>query len=121
MAPVQQYVIPRLLGALEAEGRQIRPCFIHSDLWEGNFGTEVNIGKLTIFDSNGYYAHHEMELGQWLVDHQRMTSSEYIPEYLKYLEPSELAVEFDYRIRLYSVKNYLTYSAHCRGHYVRTR
>ena len=63
IARVHQYVIPRLLGALEAEGRQIQPCFIHGDLWEDNFGTDVNTGKLIIFDSNGYYAHHEMELG----------------------------------------------------------
>ena len=63
MARVQQYVVSRLLGVLEADGRQIRPCFIHGDLGEGNFGIEVNTRKLIIFDSNGYYAHHEMELG----------------------------------------------------------
>lgn len=74
-----------------------------------------------IFDSNGYYAHHKMELGMWVVDHHRMTSSKYLSEHLKQIKPSEPAVAFDDRIRLYSVKNYLMCSAHCRGHYVRNR
>lgn len=34
-----QEVIPRLLGALESEGRSVKPCLIHGDLWEGNIGT----------------------------------------------------------------------------------
>src|SRR5579862_6498276 len=29
-------VIPRLLRPLQTEGRNIKPCLIHSDLWPGN-------------------------------------------------------------------------------------
>jgi protein-ribulosamine 3-kinase len=35
---VIEKVIPRLLGALQENGRQIKPCLIHGDLWEGNMG-----------------------------------------------------------------------------------
>jgi protein-ribulosamine 3-kinase len=56
------HVIPRLLGALESNGRRVRPCLIHGDLWEGNIGTEFGSGNIYIFDSCAYYAHHEMEI-----------------------------------------------------------
>ena len=111
---VRQVVMPRLLGALEAEGRQILPCFIHGDLWEDNIGTERSTGKIFIFDSNGYYAHHEMELAMWATEPHKMTSPRYLEEYLKHMQPSEPANEFEDRIRLYSLKNYLMYSANCR-------
>ena len=108
---VRQVVTPRLLGMLEAEGRQILPSFIHGDLWEGNIGTERSTGKVFIFDSNGYYAHHEMELGMWATEHYQMTSPRYLEEYAKHMQPSEPADEFEDRVRLYSLKNYLMYSA----------
>lgn len=52
-------VVPRLLGALEEDGRAVKPCLIHGDLWEENIGTEPPTGELYIFDSRAYYAHHE--------------------------------------------------------------
>ena len=111
---VRQVVIPRLLGVLEAGGRRIHPCFIHGDLWEDNIGTERSTGKIFIFDSNGYYAHHEMELGMWATLHHKMTFPDYLMEYLKHMQPSEPASEFEDRVRLYSLKYYLMYSANCR-------
>ncbi|KAL9115351.1 MAG: hypothetical protein Q9227_000672 [Pyrenula ochraceoflavens] len=114
-----RHVVPRLIGALEWNGRKIEPCFIHGDLWEGNFGTEASTGKLFVFDAAGYYAHNEMELGMWRTTHHSMHAMKYRQEYFKHMPPSEPAEEVDDRIRLYSIKSYLMYSAHCRGHYAR--
>lgn len=55
-------VIPRLIGALERDGRRIKPCLIHADLWEGNTGTSYETGNIYVFDSGAYYAHNEMEI-----------------------------------------------------------
>lgn len=118
---VRQVVIPRLLGMLEAEGRRILPSFIHGDLWEGNIGTERSTGKVFIFDSNGYYAHHEMELGMWATEHHKMTSPRYLEEYSRHMQPSEPTNEFKDRVRLYSLKSYLMYSATCRLQRTRQR
>lgn len=112
-------VIPRLLGALESDGRAIKPCLIHGDLWEGNIGTECETGNIYIFDGAPYYAHNEMELGIWRTEHHRMKNKAYKREYLKNFEPSEPRDEFDDRNRLYSVKTQLMYSAHVRGSNVR--
>ena len=30
-------VIPRLLGALQADGRELKPSLIHGDCWEGTY------------------------------------------------------------------------------------
>lgn len=118
---VRQVVIPRLLGVLEAEGRGITPCFIHGDLSEDNIGTERSTGKIFIFGSSGYYAHHEMELGVWATEHGKMTSSRYLEEYLKYIKPSEPVNEFVDRVRLYSIKSYLMYAANLRLQSTRQR
>ena len=52
-------VIPRLIGALESEGRSVKPCLIHADLcadlWEGNTGTSYEIGDIILFDAGPYY------------------------------------------------------------------
>lgn len=39
-------VIPKLLGPLEAEGRTVKPCLIHGDLWEGNIGTSLEDNRI---------------------------------------------------------------------------
>lgn len=60
-----QKVIPRLLEPLQANGRQIKPCIIHGDLWEGNMGINMETGDSLLFDVGSYFAHNEMELGHW--------------------------------------------------------
>ena len=114
-------VIPRLLGALEADGRTIKPCLIHGDLWEGNVGTEYNTGKIYIFDSCAYYAHNEMELGTLSVDHHRLRAKAYKREYLRHFEASEPVNEWGDRLRLYSMKELFINSALFPGSQVRAR
>lgn len=112
-------VIPRLLGALETDGRKIKPCLIHGDLWEGNIGTDYQTRNIYIFDAASYYAHNEMELGIWRTDHHRMKSKAYKIEYMRNFEASEHVDECDDRNRLYSVKTQLMCSAHVPGTNVR--
>ncbi|KAI9750614.1 MAG: hypothetical protein M1815_001699 [Lichina confinis] len=91
------HVIPRLLDALVSDGRSIKPCLIHGDLWEGNAGTEFGTGNLFIFDSCAYYAHHEMELAIWRTEHHQMSPKGYRKAYLNRMELSEPAEEWDDR------------------------
>ncbi|PVH85374.1 hypothetical protein DL98DRAFT_408936, partial [Cadophora sp. DSE1049] len=121
MRRTQEIVIPRLLGPLEGNGNRIIPCFIHGDLWEGNFGIEKGSGNLFIFDANGYFAHHEMELGMWRVKHHEMHSPAYRDEYLKNMPASIPANQFDDRNRLYSVKFSLAFSFHHHGSLARQK
>jgi protein-ribulosamine 3-kinase len=58
-------VIPRLLGALQSDGRSIEPALIHGDLWEQNVGTDKETGEVILFDPCSTYAHNEMEFGTW--------------------------------------------------------
>ncbi len=60
-------VIPRLLEPLQANGRKLKPCIIHGDLWEGNMGINKETGNSLLFDAGSYFAHNEMELGHWYV------------------------------------------------------
>ncbi|KAI1410401.1 Fructosamine/Ketosamine-3-kinase [Hypoxylon sp. FL1857] len=108
-------LIPRLLDPLTADGRSIKPCLIHGDLWESNIGTDAHTGNLFIFDACAYYAHHEKEIGIWRCEHHQMKAKEYRNEYFKNYEPSEPVEEFDDRNRLYSVETLIINSAHFPG------
>lgn len=107
--------MPRLLNRLVEDGRSVKPCLIHGDLHEQNIGTELRTGNLFIFDSCAYYAHHEMAMGMWRVDHHHMKAREYRREYFKNYPPDEPQEEADDRNRLYAVKEKIMYSAHVPG------
>ncbi|KAK9418707.1 putative protein-ribulosamine 3-kinase [Seiridium unicorne] len=100
-------LIPRLLDPLTADGRTIKPCLIHGDLWESNIGTDEDTDEVYIFDACAYYAHHEKEVGIWRVAHHQMTDEKYRREYFKNYPPSEPVEEVDDRNRLYAVETLL--------------
>jgi protein-ribulosamine 3-kinase len=100
-------VIPRLLGALYLDGRELRPCLIHGDMWEGNFGKDTDTGEIIFVDASSYYAHNELELGLW---RWAPLMSTMIKRYLELNPPSEPAEEWDDRNRLYSLKSKLNMS-----------
>jgi fructosamine-3-kinase len=108
---VQRQLIPRLLGALESDGRSITPVLIHGDMWEGNVGTEADTGNLWTYDCAAYYAHNEMELGIWRAERHELRDKAYRRQYMLRVEPSEPEEEMDDRIRLYSAKTNLIFSA----------
>lgn len=104
-------VIPRLIGALEKDGRSVKPCLIHADLWEGNTGTSLETGEIILFDAGSYYAHNEMEIGDWRCPYNKVNSKVYTKTYLRHYGMSEPTEEWDDRNRLYSVYFDIVYSA----------
>lgn len=54
-----QKVIPRLLRPLETEGRQIKPCIIHGDLWWGNATMSADSDEPMVFDACAFWGHNE--------------------------------------------------------------
>jgi fructosamine-3-kinase len=58
---IMEKVIPRLLRPLETGGRKLVPRLVHSDLWHGNVGIDVNTNAPIIFDALALYAHNECE------------------------------------------------------------
>ncbi|KAK4238065.1 protein-ribulosamine 3-kinase, chloroplastic [Achaetomium macrosporum] len=105
-------VIPRLLEPLQANGRELKPCLIHGNLYEGNLGISMKTGLTLIFDASSYFAHNEMELGHWKCEFSPVFKSRaYIKHYVRHYRPAEPAEEFEDRIRLYSLKGTINYSA----------
>jgi protein-ribulosamine 3-kinase len=119
--PIIQIVLPRLLNELERGERCVEPTFIHGDLWNGNFGLANDTNKLYLFDSSGYYAHHEMEFAYWKTLHHRMHERDYCGAYFRQQPPSEPAEEFEDRVLLYTLKPLLLYSSMNPGHVTRER
>lgn len=103
-------VIPRLIGALERDGRSVKPSLIHADLWEGNTGTSYETGDIYIFDSGAYYAHNEMEIADWRCHYNKIHNKVYTRTYLRHYGPSEPKEEWDDRNRMYSVYYNVIYS-----------
>ncbi|EGX95467.1 Protein kinase-like domain [Cordyceps militaris CM01] len=109
-------VIPRLLGALQSDGRSIAPALVHGDLWENNVGHDESTGKIVVFDPGCTYAHNEMEFGTWRC---RWTTyfrdAEFLHYYKRAYTVSDPKEEWDDRNRLYSIHPYLIDSAGHRG------
>jgi len=84
-------VVPRLLRVLETEGLTIKPSLLHADLWEGNTGTCSKTGKVYILDAAAFYAHHEMEDGNWQYHYNKIyEDGVYIDSYSRYQQPAVL-------------------------------
>jgi len=104
--------IPRLLGALQSDGREITPALIHGDLWERNIGIDMETGETVVFDPGSTYAHNEMEFGTWRCSWAFYFNSPiYMRLYQRHHEPSEPVEEWEDRNRLYSIHPYLNDSA----------
>ncbi|KAH9898724.1 Fructosamine kinase-domain-containing protein [Xylariomycetidae sp. FL2044] len=108
---VQSHLIPRLIGALESDGRSVTPMLIHGDLWDGNLAVESETGDPWIFDCAAYYGHNEMELGIWRAQRHQLKAKAYRREYLRNCEPSEPEDEWDDRNRLYAAKTNFMHGA----------
>lgn len=54
-------VIPRLLEPLQSEGRNIKPCLIHGDLWDENAATDMNTGEPFVYDAGSFYGRHSLK------------------------------------------------------------
>lgn len=83
-------VIPRLLRPLQSEGRRIKPCLIHGDLWDENTATDMNTGEPFVFDAGSMYAHNEYELGNSRAPRHRLSNKSYIRNYKRNFPVSEL-------------------------------
>ncbi|KAF4775529.1 hypothetical protein HER10_EVM0011565 [Colletotrichum scovillei] len=109
---VAKYVIPRLLEKLTWNGQPIKPSLIHGDLWEGNTGINKETNLPMLFDAGSYFAHSEMELGHWACEFSAtFGKKDYMNRYLEFYPKAEPASEFEDRIRLYSLKGGMNYSA----------
>lgn len=107
-------VIPRLLGNLRQSGSNepVKPCLIHGDLWEGNRGIDMETGDSVVYDASSYFAHNEMEFGNWRSElNTFFRSKTYMAHYLRRFPAAEPVEEFDDRNRLYSIKVAINYSA----------
>ncbi|KAK3614129.1 hypothetical protein LTR22_027888, partial [Elasticomyces elasticus] len=107
---IASHIIPRPIGSLERDGRTVKPCLIHADLWEGNTGTSCEDKTVYIFDSGAYYAHSEMEIGGWRCHYNKIHDQVHTRTYFEYNGPSEPEQEWDDRNRMYSVYYNVMYS-----------
>jgi len=82
-------VIPRLLGPLQSEGRSIKPCLVHGDLWDENTATDMVTGEPFVFDAGSFYAHNEYEIGNWRAVRHRLSGKHYVKSYKRNFLPSE--------------------------------
>ncbi|KAL3259170.1 hypothetical protein ABHI18_005488 [Aspergillus niger] len=110
-----RHVLGRDSAVNGAEGRKVKPCLIHADLWEGNTGTSPETGNIYIFDSAAFYAHNEMETANWRCNYNKIHDQVYTRTYLRHFAPSEPEQEWDDRNRMYSVYYNIIYSVNHRS------
>ena len=101
-------IVPRILEPLQSDGRILKPCLIHGDLWEENTGVNLATRKPVVFDACAMYAHNEMELGMWRNGRDRF-GNPFFRQYLGLMPPSEPVEQFDDRNRVYAMKYALSH------------
>ena len=82
-------VIPRLLDPLQSDGRSIKPCLVHGDLWDENCAIDVNNGEPFAFDAGSFYAHNEYEIGYWRPIRHRLSNRAYVNAYKRHFPVSD--------------------------------
>ncbi|KAH9907805.1 Fructosamine kinase-domain-containing protein [Xylariomycetidae sp. FL2044] len=97
-------VIPRLLGPLQSEGRTLKPCLLHGDLWDENTATDMDTGEPFIFDAGSFYGHNEYEIGNWRSARHRLSDKRYVRNYIRNFSASAPEDEWDDRNLLYSLR-----------------
>lgn len=111
-------VIPRLLRPLERDGRSVKPCLVHGDLWYANSGIDLDTDESIIYDACCFYAHNECkffhcyknarltldvdEFGQWRPICNRF-GAEYLETYHSYVQISPPEEDYDGRLDLYKL------------------
>ncbi|KAH9889620.1 Fructosamine kinase-domain-containing protein [Xylariomycetidae sp. FL2044] len=96
-------VIPRLLRPLESEGRSIKPCLVHGDLWYANSGLDIETDACLVFDACSFYAHNEYEFGQWMPVCNRF-GDEYLSAYHEHVDISAPKEDYRGRLDLYKLR-----------------
>ncbi|KAG8158033.1 hypothetical protein KVR01_012305 [Diaporthe batatas] len=109
-----EHTIPRLLGALQAEGRVLTPCLVHGDFWQENLGINKDTGEPMLYDPSLFYGHNEFEIGMWRTVTVPFAES-YREQYFLRNPPSQPTEECDDRNRLYSLFYHTSLSAHWPG------
>lgn len=104
----QKHITSRSLGALESNGRSLKPVLIHSNLWEGNCGTSLETADIKILNARSHYGHFEAGFGIGRSENVIFRSKTYIRHYLRNSGLSEPADEFDDRNRLYCLPHNIT-------------
>lgn len=102
---IKTRVIPRLLRPLQSNGRSIKPCLVHGDLWDWNTATDAQTGEPFIFDPISFYAHNEYETGNWRAPRHRLSDSLYVQQYQQVFPASEPGA-YDRRV--------IVHFCHCR-------
>jgi protein-ribulosamine 3-kinase len=97
-----EFVIPRLLRPLESDGRSVKPCLIHGDLWDENCADDMNTGEPFAFDAPSIYAHNEYEIGYWRPIRHRLSNKSYVRAYKKHFPVSEPG-KLSYKRRIFHV------------------
>ncbi|KAK4214682.1 Fructosamine kinase-domain-containing protein [Rhypophila decipiens] len=91
-------VIPRLLRPLQTEGRAIKPCFVHTDIWHGNVHFDRESEVPIVFDALELEMFHHPRYG-W--------GPEYLQAYIDLMPASEPKDDFEDRVALYAMRNYI--------------
>ena len=52
-------VLPRYLRPLESNGRTVKPCLVHADLWPGNCRYRLDMETVCVYDASAFWGHNE--------------------------------------------------------------
>ena len=117
---IEREVVPRLLGNGHLGGKKgVQPALVHGDLWSGNKIRGVVGGRGgiedVVFDAGSSYAHSEYELG--IMKMFDGFPSGFYQEYHRLIPKTAPKNEYDGRLALYQLYQWLSHYALFSGGY----
>jgi len=97
------HVIPRLIGALESDGRRIKPTLCHGDIHKKNVHFDNEHQRVILFDGSCFYGHWEVDLHSLYQFGATSMDSGPLREAKELLGASEPVDEFDDRNAVYGL------------------
>ncbi|KAK3293539.1 Fructosamine kinase-domain-containing protein [Chaetomium fimeti] len=102
-------VLPRYLRPLESDGRSVKPCLIHADLWPGNVKYKSDGETACVYDACAMWAHNEVDLGVFRNPRYPL-GKPYLKEYWRRVPISEPEEDADSRNTLYMLRGQILLS-----------
>ncbi|KAK9418517.1 putative protein-ribulosamine 3-kinase [Seiridium unicorne] len=120
-------VLPRYLRPLESNGRSVKPCLVHADLWPGNCKYKLDMETVCIYDASAFWGHNEgmsplhrqylpISTNHMIVDlgvfrnPRYPLGRPYLKEYWKQIPVSEPEEDADSRNNMYLLRNQILLS-----------
>jgi fructosamine-3-kinase len=104
LLPLFEKVIPRLLRPMEIDGRHVKPCLLHGDLWYANCSTDLERNRPIVYDACCFWGHNEYDIRTMRAKTRYKFGRAQQKMYLQHFPAAYPVEDFEWRNALYHLR-----------------